>query len=318
MQVTVAGNACKWAGTEPSQNVYNYTACTGDQEIARGLGVTKFRLHNLMWGNDNPDWLVDLAANATSDQLASVLVSHIAHVVGAAGASSIVTDVVNEPFCNEPSECFPSDGWFKNTTWWPALHDPLETAFTAAAAARKAAGAPHLGLFVNDYSLLESGFKLKRVVAAITALKAKGVPVEGVGIQAHVDLSPDPVNMMSSIKTLVDLGMRVQITENDVKCGNPCTGSLAASQAQTFGNILTACLAHMPTTPGGPGCEAHITWGFTDLHSWLNKAGDITNPLPFDANYQPKPAALELLSVLQHWAAGMRDPTRPWAYAAPA
>lgn len=294
--------------------MFNFTECVGDEKITEGLGIEKFRLHNLMWGNSNPSWLVDFARNATSAQLATALGSHIQHVVGAAGPAAFVTDVVNEPFCDGPSQCFPSGGVYKNTTWWPRLDNPLEAAFNAAAAARKAAGAPHLGLFVNDYSLLTSEFKLGRVVAGISALKAKGVPIEGVGMQAHLSGSPDPTQMMAAVKALVDLGVRVQITENDVKCGDPCTGAPAAAQAKTFGDVLTTCLAHLPTTVGGAGCEAHVTWGFTDKHSWLNKPGDITNPLPFDANYQPKPAALEMLAVLQHWGAGIRDPTRPWAY----
>jgi len=147
---------------------------------------------------------------------------------------------------------------------------------------------------------------------------AAGIPIDGIGLQMHVNVkSPrDPAKVLAGMKAISDLGLATQITEMDVSCPE-CVpgpaGELAREQqAKVYGDMLTACLAAKATTPGqGPGCNAFVSWGFTDKHTWL---GSDVHPLPFDAEYQPKEAALEMLAVLQHHAAGIRDPTRPWAY----
>lgn len=50
-------------------------------------------------------------------------------------------------------------------------------------------------------------------------------------------------------------------------------------------------------------CQSFESWGFTDLHTWLwdynNPTHENMQPLPFDINYQPKPAFNEMLAVLQ-------------------
>jgi len=243
-----------------------------------------------------------------------VLTTHIGAAIKEAAARAWVTDVVNEPFADHPGEAFPPGGVYKNTTWWPRLQEPLAVAFRAAADARAGHGLPGLGLFVNDYSLLTNDYKRANLIRHVTSLRSAGVPIDGVGVQAHLFGRPSGASMLQALREIRAVGVRVQVTENDVHCGDPCEGDAADSQAKVFGDLLTACLATLPDADGGAGCEAHLTWGFTDKHSWLNKPGKVSNPLPFDANYQPKPAALEMLAVLQHWAAGARDPTRPWAY----
>lgn len=264
-------------------------------------------------GNDNPSWVTN--TSLTAAELENYLQNHIMTAVQVAGPKSWVTDVVNEPFCNSASECDPANGVFKDVDpWYPKVADYVAFAFNAA---RKAADqyAPHLKLFVNDYSLLDNSFKAGRVIAGIKQLQAASVPIDGLGVQAHLGGSePNGAAWKQTLQSFKDLGVMLQITEMDTVCGNPCEGDAAAKQAQVYGDVLTACLATKATSFGAPGCGAHLTWGFTDKYSWLNKNGNIVNPLPFDANYQPKPAAMEMLSVLQHWSAGVRDHTRPWAY----
>jgi endo-1,4-beta-xylanase len=264
-------------------------------------------------GNYNPAWVLN--STYTVADLESYLEEHITTAIRTVGPKSWVTDVVNEPFCNSASECDPANGNLKDMDpWYPKVADYLALAFTTA---RKAADAyaPHLKLFVNDYSLLTNSFKAERVIAGIKQLKAASVPIDGLGVQAHLGSSePNGASWKQTLQSFKDLGVMTQITEMDTACGNPCEGDAAAKQAQVYGDVLTACLATKATSFGAAGCGAHVTWGFTDKYTWLNKNGKIVNPLPFDANYQPKPAAMEMLSVLQHWAAGIQDPTRPWAY----
>lgn len=45
-------------------------------------------------------------------------------------------------------------------------------------------------------------------------------------------------------------------------------------------------------------------WGFTDRYTWLKSFQNPTHeddmPLPFDANYQPKPAFYSMLDVFNN------------------
>ena len=52
------------------------------------------------------------------------------------------------------------------------------------------------------------------------------------------------------------------------------------AQGRIYGQILGECLAR-------PKCTAFVTWGFTDLYSWL---GAEAEALPFDRSFRHKPA----------------------------
>ena len=95
------------------------------------------------------------------------------------------------------------------------------------------------------------------------------------------------------MKRLADLELEVHITELDIKCvaqrsSEPCTPERLKAQAALYAQIVSTCLA-------APNCKAVETWGFTDRHTWI---GSSTAPLPFDANYRPKPAVDAMINAL--------------------
>ena len=71
---------------------------------------------------------------------------------------------------------------------------------------------------------------------------------------------------------------------------SPCTNTIArvCGRVIRYAGILRTCLA-------APSCKSFETWGFTDAHTWL---GEKTAPLPFDADYKPKPAFDAMINVL--------------------
>jgi len=142
-------------------------------------------------------------------------------------------------------------------------------------------------LFYNDYGGEGSGTKSDKIYNMVKSMKQGGIPIDGVGLQMHVSTSyyPSPTDVGNNIKRLVALGLEVHITEMDVGCSG---SSQYATQAQIYGSMLQTCL-------GIPGCKSYQSWGFTDKYTWL---GTNQHPLPFDENYQWKPAANTILSVL--------------------
>jgi len=137
-----AENDCKFQPTEPQNGQYTLDACTATATWAQAHNLSH-RLHNTVWGEYNPRWLVDPRANYTTTQLHDFMTDHIGHLITAFGSSSPVpaycTDVVNEAVSNSGPDMFKSaDPWF------PQLPSYVSDAFVAARAA-----SPSMKLFYN-------------------------------------------------------------------------------------------------------------------------------------------------------------------------
>ena len=140
-------------------------------------------------------------------------------------------------------------------------------------------------------------------------LKARNVPLDGVGLQYHTNLTGpwDEQAIETTIRRLAALGVDVEITEMDVGStpldGSP--GQRLTRQAQVYGDAARACNAVA-------ACTRFSTWGFTDRFSWL---GPAAIALPFDTQYQPKPAAEAIRAALADPSArstrGLRHMLRP-------
>ncbi|MDA8201858.1 MAG: endo-1,4-beta-xylanase [Chloroflexi bacterium] len=134
-------------------------------------------------------------------------------------------------------------------------------------------------------------------------LRGRGIPVDNVGFEMHVfDATKAPTydQLLADFRRYAGLGMGLEITEMDVNV-YPVPGTLAdkyAVQAQIYGDALSALLE------SGVG-RSFTPWDFVDSQSWLLKPAQVAQfgpaqaPLPFDGNYQPKPAYFALLDVLK-------------------
>jgi endo-1,4-beta-xylanase len=147
---------------------------------------------------------------------------------------------------------------------------------------------PNAKLFYNDYSAEGLNAKSDAILELVKSLLADGVPIHGVGFQTHVnsDFDVNAVRMRENLERFKALGLDVQLTEVDVQTrGAP--PEKWQRQAKVYEDLMRVCLSVK--------CSAFVTWGFTDAYSW--RAGSA--PLPFDINYQPKPAYFALLEALK-------------------
>ena len=231
-------------------------------------------------------------ANATAKR--ALLVEHATAVASYYGAKAYAWDVVNEAISDSPPYAL------KTNVWYPDVPDYVDVAFTAA---RSATGAK---LFYNDYNVgsmaegafelhpttgerLESGSKGKAdaMYAMAKEMLARGVPLDGVGFQLHVDHSFSAFDgVRDNVARFGALGLEVHFTEVDVTCS--AGGCTLDDQAAVYRGLLDACLANA-------ACKNFETWGYTDKYTWK---GSGTRPLPFDEQYKPKPAANALLQGL--------------------
>jgi len=260
-------NAMKFGPIHPTAESYTFGPADAIVEFARAHKMA-VRGHTLVWHQQFGAWVTN--GNYTPEQLAGILQEHIKTVVGRYAGKVYAWDVVNE--------AIDTDGTPRKSPW-SGIPDYLEKAFRWAHAAD-----PKALLFYNDYSAETINKKSDAIYAMVKDFKARGVPIDGVGLQMHIGLKhPEMAGMQANLKRLTDLGLQVQITELDVKLADNSAESLAA-QAKVYGDIVGMCLANAR-------CTAIQIWGFTDRYSWIPRSSKgFDYALPFDRDYHPKPA----------------------------
>jgi GH35 family endo-1,4-beta-xylanase len=142
---------------------------------------------------------------------------------------------------------------------------------------------PKALLIYNDYAGEGLGAKSDRIYELVAGLRRSGVPIDGVGLQMHVEAGgyPSTSELASNIARLAELGLLVNISEMDVRIRS-AGGSLAVQRGR-YHDIVGACVA-------APRCHAVTFWGFTDKYSWIDGAFGADDPLLFDETYHAKPA----------------------------
>lgn len=200
-------NDMKMGPIHPRQQWYNWKNADQILAFARAHKI-KVRGHNLCWHEQTPNWMFkDSDGNEVSrDTLFQRLKSHIYTVVGRYKDGVYCWDVVNEAVADDPSKLLRDSKWLK--ICGPAF---IDSAFWYAHQAD-----PKAALFYNDYNAVRPE-KRKRIVKLLKGLLDRGVPITGVGIQAHWSINePSRQELTEAIEAYAALGLKVQFTELDV------------------------------------------------------------------------------------------------------
>jgi endo-1,4-beta-xylanase len=137
-------------------------------------------------------------------------------------------------------------------------------------------------LFYNDYGADGLSAKSDAVYDLVSEMVARGVPIDGVGLQSHVfDETVPPADVAANVERLTELGLTVHVTELDVGIGE-AVGD-ADEQADYYRDVVSAAV--------DAGAEAVVTWGVDDAQSWLSARGLGEDPLLFDERFRRKPAS---------------------------
>jgi endo-1,4-beta-xylanase len=190
-------------------------------------------------------------------------------------------DVVNEAFND--------DGTMRHTIWYdqPGIAAGSGTQYIEQVFRWAHEADPGAKLFYNDYDAEVVNKKSDAIYAMAEDFKKRGIPLDGIGFQAHVSLKfDDPAKLASFAKNLerfAKLGFELHLTEIDVRLTDSSPASLTA-QAKLYGEVTSLCVQQ-------PACKLLQTWGFTDKHSWI--PGFYKGQgwaLLWDETYQKKPA----------------------------
>ena len=110
----------------------------------------------------------------------------------------------------------------------------------------------------------------------VSMLKRQGVPIDGIGLQGHVDTAPPPA-YEANIARFARLGLRIELTEMDVRT----KGDQAAAQAAQYARLVDGCRS----------CARFTVWGVDDADSWVPDAyPGFGNATLLDHQLRPKPA----------------------------
>jgi endo-1,4-beta-xylanase len=298
-----AENVMKWGTIRPNRETFNFGP--GDEVVAfaRRHGM-KVRGHTLLWSEYNPAWLVN--GNFTPEQLNTILREHIAKVMKHYAGRVFAWDVVNESFL--------ADGTIEPSVWYDGPGIGFKgkgTAYIEQAFRWARRADPKALLFYNDYDTEAINAKSDAVYEMVKDFKRRGVPIDGVGIQAHIfKLDPKEFeSVRANIARLAALGLQVHITEMDVALNVDAEGRLLdpadlERQAEMYRLIAAACFEQ-------PRCTAFMTWGITDKYSWIPDytKGKQGAALLFDQSYAPKPAYRAVVDSLAARRRGVRRPT---------
>ena len=278
----VAENVMKWGRLSTQRGVYDFSKADALMEYAAQHQMA-VRGHTLVWDLQLPEWLTQSVLSP--DEYKAILKEHITTVVGRYAGRIVAWDVVNEPLDER--------GHLRQNFWFQAIGpEYILLAFQWAHAAD-----PDAQLFLNESHAEGLNEKSQGVYALVSGMLEKGVPIDGVGMQMHLRLENPPVteDVAENMQRLAELGLKVHITELDVRLQD-APGSRdekLAAQGVVFGEMARTCLA-------AENCEAFFTWGLTDHYSWIpGMTGKEDEPLLFAENWQPKPAYWAVYAALR-------------------
>src|ERR1700722_10922391 len=191
-------------------NPYNFKG--GDALVAFAQSHNMVvRGHTLVWHNQVAKWVS--AGGYTSDQLAKILQAHIGTVMKHYASKVYAWDVVNEAFND--------DGTMRHTMWYdqPGIGAGEGTKYIEQAFRWAREADPAAKLFYNDYDAEVINKKSDAIYEMAKDFKKRGVPLDGIGLQAHVSLKfDDPAKLVSFAKNMerfAKLGLEIHLTEID-------------------------------------------------------------------------------------------------------
>ncbi len=298
-QVT-SENAMKWSSIHPKEDVWKFEEPDKLMEFAEKNKMA-VQGHVLVWHSQVPrDIFTGPDGNqASKELLLKRMESHIHTVVGRYKGRIRSWDVVNESIT-------PEDGYRKSK--WLEICGPefMEYAFRYAHEAD-----PECLLIYNDYNE-EDPKRRDFIVEMVKEYKKKGIPIHGIGMQAHLNLdSPDLKLWEQAIEAYASVGMKISITELDVDVlpydwGRSAEISTNAAYKETlnpykdglpkeiddkltkrYEDIFKILLKHRDVV------DRVTFWGTSDDQSWKNNfpmRGRTNYPLLFDRQHKPKNA----------------------------
>lgn len=156
------------------------------------------------------------------------------------------------------AEPFNDDGTYRSDVFY----DTLGPEYIPIALEVARVADPKAKLYINDFNIEGPGPKSTAHQNLVRSLKARGVPIDGIGIQGHLIVGELPANITENLRAFTSLGIEVAITELDIRMTLPSTPELLEQQKKDYETVVAACKAV-------DKCIGVTLWDFTDKYSWV-------------------------------------------------
>jgi endo-1,4-beta-xylanase len=293
-----AENAMKMGPIHPQEQEYFWADADSIVAFAQ-RNKMKMRGHTLCWHNQTPRWMFTDAKGDTVSKavLLQRLKDHITTVVLRYKGKIYAWDVVNEVISDKTDEVYRKSAWYKICG-----EDFIALAFQYAHQAD-----PDALLFYNDYNEIDPA-KREKIFKMVTDLKKKGVPIHGVGLQAHWAINePSREQLDKTLARFAESGLKLQITELDISvyakehnarekrvadAEQAFTPEKEQQQLEVYKMCFDLFRKYKQVITG-------VTfWNISDRRSWLDNfpVRDRKDyPLLFDKDLKPKKAYQEVV-----------------------
>ena len=307
-----SANVMKWGVFNPEPGVMHFDRVQTFIDYAKQHDLYTIG-HCLFWHSQTPDWVFedDTGQPLTRAALLARMRERVALYAQHWGDDVDLWDVVNESI--------EADGSKRRSKFNQIIGDDFEEqAFRLADELLPKTAK----LIYNDYGMTEPG-RRAAVVAMVNDFKARGIRIDGIGLQAHWSMNrPTLAEIEASILELASTGLPLHLTELDIDVlgrdqffgadganvdlerrqatpeNNPFPDGLPAAEQQRladrYAGIFAVLLKHADKI------ERVTFWGVTDRDSWLNNwpaRGRTNYPLLFDRDGAPKPAFQRVLEL---------------------
>jgi endo-1,4-beta-xylanase len=293
-----AENAMKMGPVHPQENEYNWAGADSIAAFAKRNGM-KMRGHCLVWHTQTPRWLfTDTSGKQVSKEvLLQRMKDHITAVVTRYKDVIYAWDVANEVISDK------ADEFYRPSLFYQIIGEEfIAKAFEFAHAAD-----PKALLFYNDYDEINP-VKRKKIIDMIKGLQTKGIPIHGVGLQAHWAVNePSEPQLEATLNDFSKLGLQLHITELDISVypkehnareRKPEDSDTAYSKEKEAKQIEIYKLCFEKFRKYKRSIKSVTFWNISDRSSWLDNfpvRGRKDHPLLFDRNLQPKKVFNEIL-----------------------
>ncbi|MGN7311966.1 endo-1,4-beta-xylanase [Alkalicoccobacillus gibsonii] len=268
----------------PEEGVYDFKQADEMIQFATENELS-IRGHTLVWERV-PWWLEN--GDYSNEEITSLLKQYVQTTVERYKGKLYAWDVVNE--------AFDADGNLKDNFWLRHIGpDYIALAFKWAREAD-----PDVLLFYNDYENDVWSPKTDATLTHLTSLRERGVPIDGIGLQMHLDLANDfdPEELQDVMNMIGQAGFLVHITELDIKLqhSGEDVETKRQKQADRYADIMGVCLENVK-------CNTYTIWGAADPYSWIRftdeASADQADPLLFDHELKRKPAYQSIKEVMK-------------------
>lgn len=305
-------NGTKAENIHPQEDVYDFEATDQLVEYGQANGKT-VRGHTLVWYSQCPEWffLDDQGNQVSAEVLIQRMKEHITTIVsrykGKIHTWDVCNEVLDDSFGLRQSEWLNIIGDYDGDG---DSYDYIEIAFQTAHEAD-----PDARLILNDYSLEANGNKAITMYNMVKQLLEEGVPIDGIGLQMHIDYETDLDAMDRCMRVLgrlreIDPDFVLEVTELDMSCftwnDTSTQRELTEEFVQQFDEKYCQVFSLLMDYAQEGLLDTVVFWGYDDGSSWLNEypvEGRTNHPLLIDRELKFKSAYWALMNLPQQRAA---------------